>query len=113
MQNKMANLDNLTLSNLQYYMPERETLRQLSQVFYLFSDTTRLKVLSALSLSPMCVGDLSKHLAINQTTISHQLKLLKNYNLVLDKRLGKNIVYTLGSDFVCDIMLKAVDYILK
>ena len=113
MQNKMANLDNLTLSNLQYYMPERETLRQLSQVFYLFSDTTRLKVLSALSLSPMCVGDLSKHLDINQTTISHQLKLLKNYNLVLDKRLGKNIVYTLGSDFVCDIMLKAVDYILK
>ena len=94
-------------------MPEGKTLRQLSQVFSLFSDATRLKIMSALSLSPMCVGDISKHLSINQTTISHQLKLLKNYNLVTDSRLGKNIVYSLGSDFVCDIMLKAVEFILK
>ena len=113
MPNQAQTLDNLTLSNLQYYMPEGDTLRQLSQVFYLFSDTTRLKILSALSLSQMCVSDLSRHLNINQTTLSHQLKLLKTYNLVVDKRLGKNIVYGLGCDFVCDIMLRAVDYIFK
>ena len=108
---KLCNLDDLTLSNLRYYMPEQKTLRQLSLVFSLFADETRLKILSALSLSPMCVGDISKVLGINQTTVSHQLRFLKNYNLVADKRLGKSVVYSLGTNFVDSIMLNAVDYI--
>jgi ArsR family transcriptional regulator len=59
----------------------------------------------------MCVGDISKVLNINQTTISHQLRFLKNYNLVSDKRTGKSVVYSLGTKFVNSIMLDAVDYI--
>ncbi len=104
-------IDKNTLTNLQYYMPENQTLRQLADIFSIFADQTRLKILSALALSEMCVTDLSKYLNINQTTISHQLRLLKNCNAVVDIRKGKNIVYSLGNELVNNIMSDGVDYI--
>lgn len=104
-------IDKNTLTNLQYYMPENQTLRQLADIFSIFADQTRLKILSALALSEMCVNDLSKYLNINQTTISHQLRLLKNCNAVVDIRKGKNIVYSLGNELVNNIMSDGVDYI--
>ena len=109
---RYVNIDNNTLSNLQYYMPEVETLRQLADTFSIFSDITRLKILSALALSEMCVNDLSRYLNINQTTLSHQLRLLKNFNAVTDRRIGKVVVYSLGNDKINDIMSNGVDYIL-
>ena len=107
-----VNIDKTTLLNLQYYMPENNTLRQLADMFSVFSDFTRLKILSALALSEMCVNDLSRYLNINQTTISHQLRLLKNFNAVTDKRCGKVVVYSLKSQMVNDIMSDGVDYLL-
>lgn len=92
-------------------MPENNTLRQLADMFAVFSDLTRLKILSALALSEMCVNDLSKYLNINQTTISHQLRLLKNFNAVTDKRMGKVVVYSLKSKMVNNIMADGVDYL--
>ena len=92
-------------------MPENSTLRQLADMFSVFSDFTRLKILSALALSEMCVNDLSKYLNINQTTVSHQLRHLKNFNAVSDKRVGKLVVYSLKSKMVNDIMADGVDYL--
>lgn len=106
-------IDEKTLSNLQYYMPESATLRQLADIFSVFADSTRLKILSALALSEMCVNDLSTYLSINQTTISHQLRFLKNFNAVVDKRKGKFILYSLGNEFIESIMSDGVDYILR
>lgn len=111
--NTYSNIDQTTLFNLQYYMPENNTLRQLADAFSIFSDYTRLKILSALALSEMCVNDLSKYLNINQTTISHQLRYLKNFNAVKDRRQGKLVVYSLGNKFINNIMLDGVDYILS
>ena len=111
MEEKFATLDNSALVNLHYYMPENQTLRQLADVFSLFSDVTRLKILSALSLSPMCVNDLSRCLSINQTTISHQLKFLKSYNIVADERKGKIIIYSLATNLVNNVLCEVVDYI--
>ncbi|MBR1985169.1 MAG: winged helix-turn-helix transcriptional regulator [Clostridia bacterium] len=107
-----TNIDKNTLINLQYYMPENETLRQLANTFSVFSDFTRLRILSALALSDMCVNDLSKYLQTNQTTISHQLRYLKSFNAVADRREGKTIIYSLGNSKVNNIMLDGVDYIL-
>ncbi len=112
MSSHYVNIDNNTLSNMQYYMPEAETLRQLADTFSIFADFTRLKILSALALSEMCVNDLSKYLNINQTTLSHQLRLLKNFNAVTDRRMGKVVVYSLGNNKINDIMTNGVDYIL-
>ncbi len=107
-----VNIDKNTLLNLQYYMPENDTLRQLADMFSIFSDYTRLRIISALALSEMCVNDLSKYLDINQTTISHQLRLLKNFNVVVDRRKGKVVFYSLGNIMVNNIMADGVDYIL-
>lgn len=113
MESKYEVINKQTLSNLQYYMPETETLRQLADIFSVFADSTRLKILSALSLSEMCVGDLSTYLSLNQTTVSHQLRFLKNYNIVAQKRLGKFILYSVGNDLVQDIMSNGVDYMMR
>lgn len=111
MKQDYVGIDNKTLSNLEYYMPENGTLRQLADIFSLFADSTRLKILSALALCEMCVNDLSTYLSMNQTTVSHQLRYLKNFNAVAEKRQGKYILYSLGNGFIESIMSDGVDYI--
>lgn len=106
-------IDNATLYNLKYYMPEQTTLRQLANAFSAFSDKTRLEILSALALSPMCVGELSRYLKLNQTTLSHQLRLLKDIGAVTYKRYGKIIVYKLKDEIIPEILSRGVDFILK
>ena len=90
-------------------MPENETLRQLASIFCIFSDYTRLKILSALSLKDMCVGDLYLYLNLNQTTVSHQLRTLKDLDAVTDKREGKNIIYSIKKSVIKDILSNGVD----
>lgn len=112
MQQNYLVLDDDTLSNLEYYMPSGETLRQLASMFSIFCDETRLKILSALSLGDMCVNDLSNYLGINQTTVSHQLRYLKTLGAVTDSRLGKVVVYSIANSSVSSILSNGVDYIL-
>ena len=107
------NIDKATLSNLNYFMPEGDILRQLANTFSLFADPTRLKILSALCLTDMCVSDLSEYLDINQTTLSHQLKLLKTFDAVEYRREGKVIVYTIKYKKINEIMSQGVDYMLN
>ncbi len=97
-------IDTRTKSIIRYYIPEEEELNSMSGLFSAFSDQTRLKILSALSICELCVGDLSEVLGINQTTVSHQLKFLKEQNLVKSRRLGKIIFYALSGDIVNKIM---------
>ena len=97
-------IDTRTKSIIRYYIPEEDELENMSGLFSAFSDQTRLKILSALSISELCVGDLSEVLGINQTTVSHQLKFLKEQNLVKARRLGKIIFYSLSGDVVNRIM---------
>lgn len=96
---------------VEYYMPTEKKLRSLAEFFYLFSDTTRLKIISALSISEMCVTDISTLLHINQTTISHQLKTLKTLGVVTYRRSGKVIYYSLVDSSVNDCMMTAVNYL--
>ena len=93
------------------YVPDDMLLNDLVGFFTAFSDFTRLKILSALSISEMCVTDLSMLLAINQTTVSHQLRLLKNLGAVVSRREGKVIYYALKDELVSDVLLKGVEYL--
>lgn len=90
------------------YMPSGEDIEKLAVYFQNFCDGTRLKIMSCLAMCDMCVNDLSLILGINQTTISHQLKLLKSQNIVSYKRDGKILVYSLNQKKVNDIMYLAV-----
>lgn len=89
-------------------LPDEESVNKLALFFQNFSDQTRIKILSALSLRELCVNDMSKLLEINQTTISHQLKMLKDQNVVDCRREGKIIVYYLKAGAVNEMMMYAV-----
>lgn len=104
-------LDRKHLENVLKYLPEGEMLKNLSEFFSAFSDSTRLKILSALSVCEMCVGDISLVLGINQTTVSHQLKILKGLKLVDFRRDGKLLFYFLSSKSVGEVMLGGVNYV--
>ncbi len=93
------------------YIPSEEILGDLVSFFSLFSDVTRLKMLSALAISEMCVTDLSVMLNLNQTTVSHQLRILKDLGAVKAKRQGKIIFYSLRSEMINDILLKGVEFL--
>lgn len=93
------------------YVPQGDILDELVGFFSLFSDCTRLKVISALAISEMCVSDISTLLSINQTTVSHQLRLLKNLNAVKMKRQGKVVFYSLKNELLSDVLLKGVEFL--
>ena len=104
-------LDKRTQTLIYDYLPNEEVIDELVGFFTVFSDSTRLKMISALSISEMCVTDLSTVLKVNQTTISHQLRLLKNLNAVKARRQGKVIFYSLRDDLLSDVLLKGMQYL--
>lgn len=88
-------LDSFTASKVESNLPDSDSLGMLATFFDALSDVTRLKIVSALSVSTMCVTDLSRLTAINQTTVSHQLRILKSARIVDSTRQGKVLFYSL------------------
>ena len=93
------------------YVPDGEILDELVCFFSIFSDYTRIKLISALAISEMCVTDLSKILGLNQTTVSHQLRLLRDVGIVETTRLGKLIQYKIANPKINEILLVGVEYL--
>lgn len=93
------------------YLPSSDAIELLASYFGAYSDPTRIKILSALSMSELCVSDISRLLDMNQTTVSHQLKLLRTLGMVRYKREGKIVFYSLANNTVNDIMLNGVEHI--
>ena len=104
-------LDRRTKDLIREYVPDGDVLDSIVCFFSIFADHTRVKMLSALAISEMCVTDLSRVLDINQTTVSHQLRLLKNLGIVKSERQGKIIFYSLINETVNDVMLKGVEFL--
>ncbi|MDR0273436.1 MAG: metalloregulator ArsR/SmtB family transcription factor [Clostridiales bacterium] len=94
-------------------MPERENFHQLSQLYKMFADNTRLKILWALTREEMCVCDLAALLGMTKSAISHQLKSLRLTNLVRYERQGKIVYYSLADEHVRDIFEKGFEHILE
>ena len=104
-------LDRRTQSLVENYVPEGEILEGIVSFFSVFADSTRVRILSALAITEMCVTDISRVLDINQTTVSHQLRFLKNIGIVKCNRFGKVIFYSLKNDTVNDVLLKGVEFL--
>lgn len=81
-------------------MPEDENLYDLAELFKVFGDTTRIKILYALFASEMCVCDIAAVLNMTQSAISHQLRVLKQARLVKYKKEGKIVFYSLDDEHV-------------
>jgi ArsR family transcriptional regulator len=84
-------------------MPEEETLLNLADLFKMFGDSTRVKILCALFNAEMCVCDIAALLGMTQSAISHQLRALRQTKLVKYRRDGKVVYYSLDDDHVKNI----------
>ncbi len=84
---------------------------RLSELFRMFGDPTRLRILGALQVSELCVCDIASLLGMTVSAISHQLRLLKGAGLVTGRREGKAIVYALADDHVRIMMQNGIDHI--
>ena len=92
-------------------MPEEEDLYDLAELFKLFGDTTRIRILYVLFESEMCVCDIAELLHMTQSAISHQLRLLKQFKLVKNRREGKTVYYSLADDHVRSIIGQGMEHI--
>ncbi|HOB64715.1 MAG: helix-turn-helix transcriptional regulator [Clostridiales bacterium] len=93
------------------YLPSNAVLADMCNFFSVFSDVTRVKILSALAISELCVTNISQLLDLNQTTVSHQLRLLRDAGLVEYRRDGKTIYYRIANDQINNIMMTGVEYL--
>ncbi len=96
---------------IKQYLPSNTDLSDMCAFFSVFSDVTRLKMLSALSIGELCVSDIATLLELNQTTVSHQLKLLRDAGMVGTRREGKIIFYRLTNEYFNDVMLTCSIYV--
>lgn len=92
-------------------MPPDEMLYDLAELFKVFGDSTRIKILYALFESELCVNDISTLLGITQTAASHQLRVLKTNKLVKARKNGKMIFYSLSDDHVYKIISQGMEHI--
>lgn len=104
-------LDKRTQSLIEDYVPQGDILEGIVCFFSVFSDYTRVKILSALAISELCVTDLSRILNINQTTVSHQLRFLRSAGIVKCVRQGKIVFYSLVNDSINDVILKGIEFL--
>jgi len=93
------------------HMPKEEELYELADLFKIFSDPTRIKILYVLSESELCVCDIAEKLDMTQSAISHQLKILKQSKLVKNRREGKAVFYSLADSHVKTIMRQGLDHV--
>lgn len=92
-------------------MPVEENLYDLAELFKVFGDTTRIKILWGLAESEMCVCDIAALLNMTQSAISHQLRVLKQARLVKYRKEGKIVYYSLDDDHVKQIFAQGLTHI--
>ena len=94
-------------------MPEEEELYDLAELFKVFGDSTRIRILFVLFEAEVCVCDLAETLHMTQSAISHQLRILKQSKLVKSRREGKSVFYSLADGHVRTIMHRAANILKK
>lgn len=92
-------------------IPGDETLYDLADLFRIFADSTRIKILYVLFESEVCVCDIAQLLGMTQSAISHQLRALKQAKLVKNRREGKTVFYSLADDHVVTILAQGMEHI--
>ncbi len=92
-------------------MPDDETLYDLAELFKIFGDSTRIKILYALFEAELCVCDIAQLLGLTQSAVSHQLRLLKASRLVKPRKDGKTVFYSLADDHVRKIIAQGMEHV--
>ena len=99
------------VKKVQESIPDEEDLYSLADFFKIFADSTRIRILYVLLCSETCVCDIAQLLGMTQPAISHQLRILKQMNLVRARRDGKTIFYSLADDHIASILSQGMEHI--
>ena len=110
-ENGYIHVDEMTLRTIDEKIPPQEELQDLAEFFKVFGDGTRLKILYVLLSAEMCVYDIAAVLGMSQSAISHQLRVLKQMDLVKNRREGKTIFYSLADAHIVTILSQGLDHI--
>ncbi len=100
-----------TAARIAGLIPDDATLYELSDLFKIFADATRTKILFALDGGQMCVCDIASAIGMTKSAVSHQLKILRQNKLVTYRKSGKNVIYSLADDHVKSIIELALEHI--
>ena len=100
-----------TIESVEKIMPDEELLYDLAELYKVFGDSTRIKILFALYESEMCVCDIAALLNMTQSAISHQLRVLKQSKLVKFRRDGKEVYYALDDEHIFKILAQGLEHI--
>lgn len=92
-------------------MPDEDELYDLAELFKVFGDSTRIRILTVLFDDEMCVCDIAEALSMNQSAVSHQLRVLKNAKLIKNRKDGKQVFYSLADDHVRTILAMGLEHI--
>ena len=96
-----------------YEVPEKEILEYIAELFKGFADPTRVHILSLLVERELCVTDIAEAVELSQSAISHQLRILKQMQLIKFRRDGKNVLYSLADDHVKTILEMGLEHVLE
>ena len=94
-------------------LPDEELLYDLADLFKVFADTTRIKILYSLMASDLSVGQIAEVIGATQSAVSHQLRVLKQAHLVKFKREGKSVIYSLSDDHVYTMLAQGMTHICE
>lgn len=97
-------MENNKIELVRNQLPDSETLYELSNLFKMFGDPTRVKILSCLQIRDMYVGELAQALDMTDSAVSHQLRVLRSSKLVRGVKEGKEVKYSLDDDHVTKIL---------
>lgn len=94
-------------------MQDGEPIYQVAELFKVLGDPTRARILCALSISELCVCDLSCILDMSQSAVSHQLRILKQARIVKNRRAGKSVYYSLDDDHIKNLFSMAFEHVIE
>ena len=101
------------LARVRSKMPNEEPVYEVSELFKVFGDSTRARIICALNIEEMCVCDLSALLNMTQSAISHQLRLLKVSRIVKSRKQGRVVYYSLDDTHIGQIFAMAFDHVME
>lgn len=101
------------VQQVQQELPQEETLLRLAELFKVFGDGTRVRILFVLLTAEVCVCDMAKLLGMTQSAVSHQLRILKQARLIKARRDGKTIFYSLADDHVATLLKQGMEHICE
>lgn len=101
-----------TQINIEQEGLSEDVILQMAESFKALSDPTRLKILALLFDGERTVGDLSDHLDVSQSAVSHQLRILRNMDIVRYHKEGREVYYSLADEHVRDVLLRTLEHIL-